>query len=259
MCERGITFNEMVDLNKIYEDVFPKEKELARDIIGLPPREPDETPDVDLNELIEELTRQEDDRDVKTALDGGDDGCDPRKDTLVVNLFAGPGAGKSTTAAGVFYELKSRGVNCELAAEYAKDLVWEERHRTFEDQIYMFGKQYHRIFRLLGQVDVVVTDCPLLLTPIYDGEKRHTLANLAIDEHNQMWTYNAFIKRIKKFNPKGRLHDLEQAQDLDRRILDILNDTNQCFEVMEGNDAGKNKIVQKVLSLLEFNNIFPKK
>jgi len=45
---------------------------------------------------------------------------------LIVDFFAGPGAGKSTTAADVFAKLKWRGVNAELIGEYAKDLTWSE-------------------------------------------------------------------------------------------------------------------------------------
>jgi hypothetical protein len=173
---------------------------------------------------------------------------DPK--TLVVNLFAGPGAGKSTTAAGVFFELKTRGVNCELAAEYAKDLCWEERHRTFQDQIYLFGKQYHRIFRLIGQVECIITDSPILLTPVYDGEKRPTLEKLAVEEHNKMWTYNAFLKRRKAFNPKGRNHDFEESQELDLLIADMLWKHQVPFETFEGTPEGKDAIVKKVLMLL---------
>jgi len=44
---------------------------------------------------------------------------------LLVNLFAGPGTGKSTTMAGLFSELKFMGVNCEQAPEFAKEKVWE--------------------------------------------------------------------------------------------------------------------------------------
>lgn len=174
------------------------------------------------------------------------------KETLVVNLFAGPGAGKSTTAAGIFFELKSRGINCEIASEYAKDLAWEERHQTFNDQIYIFGKQYHRIFRLLGQVQAVITDSPLLLSPVYDAEKRPTFEKLVVEEHNKMWTYNVFIKRQKAFNPKGRVHGEEEAKQLDYAIADMLLKHDVAFEGFEGTVAGRDAIVQKILMLLKW-------
>lgn len=174
-------------------------------------------------------------------------------ETLVVNLFAGPGAGKSTTAAGVFFELKSRGINCELAAEYAKDLTWEERHRTFQNQIYIFGKQHHRINRLLGQVAVVITDSPLLLTPVYDDEKRQTLERLAVEEHNKMWTYNVFIHRKKAFNAKGRKHNESESMELDKAIADVLLKHDVAYEVFEGTPEGRDAIVKKILMLLSWN------
>lgn len=173
--------------------------------------------------------------------------------TLVVNLFAGPGAGKSTTAAGVFFELKTRGINCELAAKYAKDLCWEERTRTFDDQIYIFGKQHHRIFRLLGQVAVVITDSPLLLTLVYDAEKRPTLKKLVLEEHNKMWTYNVFLKRKKVFNPKGRNHNEEQSKDIDYAVADMLWENDVLIETFEGTADGKEAIVKKILMLLVHN------
>lgn len=213
----------------------------------------------DLNELIEETIeeqRRKDDLEVRSVVETFEK--EARKQTLVVNLFAGPGAGKSTTAAGLFFELKSRGINCELAAEYAKDLTWEERHRTFQNQVYIFGKQHHRIFRLLGQVEVVITDSPLLLSVVYDGEKRETLKQLVYEEHRKMWTYNVFIKRMKKFNPKGRVHDLEESRALDNMILDALDDAGECYEVFDGTPDGLTKIVHKVLGHLAYHKSLKK-
>lgn len=66
----------------------------------------------------------------------------------VVNLFAGPGAGKSTLATGVFHELKLQGINCEYVSEIAKDLTWEKRHNSLNFQLYVFAKQHRDIERL---------------------------------------------------------------------------------------------------------------
>ena len=43
------------------------------------------------------------------------------KETLVVNLFGGPGTGKSTMMAGIFAKLKSLGYDCEMCVEFAKE------------------------------------------------------------------------------------------------------------------------------------------
>lgn len=170
--------------------------------------------------------------------------------TLVVNLYGGPGTGKSTTAAGIFYDLKTSGINCEIVSEFAKDLTWEKRYHTLEDQIYIFAKQYHRIFRLLGQVEVIVTDSPILLSLVYDKKKCPHLRNLILQEYNKMWTYNVFLKRKKKYNPKGRNQTESQAKDLDVNILDVLTDTNQLYETFDGDTNGKNLIVSKIFKLL---------
>ena len=77
---------------------------------------------------------------------------------LVVNLFGAPGAGKSTGAAYIFSRLKLAGINAELVTEFAKDKVWEESKAVFQNQAYIFGKQYFRISRVQDKVDVVITD-----------------------------------------------------------------------------------------------------
>lgn len=172
-----------------------------------------------------------------------------KNSTLVVNLFGGPGSGKSTTAAGIFFDLKSLGIDCEIANEAAKELVWEKSEFTFKDQIYLFALQYHRIFRLIDQVNVIITDCPILLTPIYDVEKRSTLEQLVVDEHNKMWTYNVFLNRKKKYNPNGRLsgHDEAKVKELDKDILGVLYKYKIHFDILDGDKAGKDAIVTTIL------------
>ena len=55
--------------------------------------------------------------------------------TLHINLWAGPGTGKSTMAAGIFAALKWNKIDCELVSEYAKQIVWEESYTKLNNQI----------------------------------------------------------------------------------------------------------------------------
>lgn len=47
------------------------------------------------------------------------------KAELVINIFGGPGVGKSTVAAGLFYRLKCLHYSVELVEEFAKYLVYQ--------------------------------------------------------------------------------------------------------------------------------------
>jgi protein-disulfide isomerase len=62
------------------------------------------------------------------------------KKTIFVNLFGGPGTGKSTLCAGIFSQLKIKGIDCEMALEYVKDLVWEESFEKIKTEYVDNGK-----------------------------------------------------------------------------------------------------------------------
>ena len=157
--------------------------------------------------------------------------------TLLFNLFAGPGAGKSSIAFDLMGKLKWNGVDCEFASEYAKDLVWEKRHKTFEDQIYIFGKQFHRVSRLIGEVEVIVTDSPILLTIVY-GEKWPALCQLAQDEHVKLNNVNIFVNRKKTYNPNGRNHTLKESIVIDKKIKNLLELNRYEYSEVDGDPAG---------------------
>jgi adenylate kinase family enzyme len=155
---------------------------------------------------------------------------DPLKRPLVVNLFAGPGAGKSTTAAKIFAALKDRGINVELAGEYAKDLTWEGRHRTLADQFYVFGKQHHRIYRLVTDCDVIVTDSPILMGLAYADGYPQEFKQTVRWAFNRYRNLNFLLKRTKPYNPKGRNQTLEEAKQKDVEILRLLSWTKEPFK-----------------------------
>lgn len=148
------------------------------------------------------------------------------KKTIVINLFGGPGVGKSTLCSMIFSTLKVKGIDCEMALEYAKDIVWEESFKKLSNQIYVFGKQQNRIWRLNGKVDVIITDSPLLNSIIYDDTKNPHLYNLIISEFNKLNTLNYYITRTLKYEENGRVQTYEQAIEKDNFYKRILLENN---------------------------------
>jgi predicted ATPase len=87
--------------------------------------------------------------------------------TKFINIFGGPGVGKSTTTAALFSVMKMSGYNVELVTEVAKDFVWEDRATTLTIQPYITIKQFRNLIRLKGKVEYVITDAPILLGCVY--------------------------------------------------------------------------------------------
>jgi tRNA uridine 5-carbamoylmethylation protein Kti12 len=171
---------------------------------------------------------------------------------IVINFFGGPGAGKSTHSSGLFYELKKDMINCEYVCEYAKDLTWEERNKTLENQIYVFAKQHHRMWRIKDSVDVIVTDSPLLLSVIYGEHNTESFHNLVLDVTNRFLNFNYFIEHSKDYIPIGRNQSENQAKQIDNKILNYLIDTEQTFEYLRRDyDENINYVKTRILQLLK--------
>lgn len=158
--------------------------------------------------------------------------------TLVVNFYGGPGSGKSTLAAGVFYELKQKGINCELAREYAKDIVWRGTEVILEDQIYVFAKQRRRIKDLEHKVDIIVTDSPILMSLIYGEKESHWFKELVKHENQKHNNLNMFVQRDpdRPYNPSGRYQTEEQAMLLDLQMANMLSENDQPYKKVIAND-----------------------
>ena len=155
-------------------------------------------------------------------------------------------------ASGVFAELKWRGINCELASEWAKDKVWEETTNILNDQVFVFANQYHRIFRLKGKVDVIITDSPYLLGTIYDRTKNADLKEFVIKEFKkEKNTMDIFVMRVKKYNPKGRLQTLDESKIIDEKIKDLLAENGIPFNLVPGDKEGVDFIVEHIIERLD--------
>lgn len=171
------------------------------------------------------------------------------KKTIVINLFGGPGSGKSTTCAGIFERLKLKGINAEMALEYAKDKVWEKSYHTLDNQIYVFGKQLHRIFRLKDDVDIIITDSPLILSIYYDKENNSALRELIMNEYKKFDNINLFIRRGElPYNPKGRYQTENEAKEIDTKLEQLLEELN--VDYVDVNKGETDKAVEMIESLI---------
>lgn len=170
--------------------------------------------------------------------------------TLIVSFFGGPSSGKSTTATGVFSRLKQLGINSEYVSEFAKDLVWQQCRHMMTNQIWIFGVQHERLTRHLGQVDVVVTDAPLLHSAFYNTTSR-PLSELVWEEHSKLWNLNIFLERAKKFEQAGRVHDEKQSKAIDRGVLHLLQMGGEPYVSLPGTPETIDLAVAEVLKTLE--------
>jgi len=156
-----------------------------------------------------------------------------KKDTLIINLIGGPGSGKSTTAAGLFYKLKQMGIDCEMALEFAKDKVWEESLMTLNDQIYIFGKQYHKLWRLLNKVDVIITDSPLLVSLYYNKEESKYFNDFVVEQYNKFNNVLYFINRPDEYQINGRIQTEEESKDIDKVLKNLITKYNISYKEVD--------------------------
>lgn len=168
---------------------------------------------------------------------------------ILVNLYGSPGTGKSTGAAYIYSKLKLEEINCELVTEFAKDMVWDENKKAIYNQAYVLGNQYYRISRLENEVDVVITDSPLLLSIIYNKDKRlgkeftNLVKSVSLSYENRV---DILFKRVKQYRTVGRLHNEEQSDKLYNEIKDLLDTVNPDYEVVEATQEGYEKVIEMI-------------
>lgn len=171
---------------------------------------------------------------------------------IVVNLFGQPGAGKSTGAAKIFYELNTLGINCELVAEFAKDKTWEHNMKALSCQEYVFGKQSYRLARCKDDVDVIITDSPLPLGIVYNENPvlDDNFTKVVMSVFSQYKNINYFVKRVKPYNPKGRNQTEEESDELTPKIMNMMFKNCIHYKEINGDTDGYESVVKDVLKEL---------
>lgn len=152
--------------------------------------------------------------------------------TLIVNAFGGPGVGKTTCCWHIASELKKKGILTEYVSEYAKELVYEEKFDLLDDSMYgqtiILHEQKRRLDRLIGKVQIVVTDSPILLSIIYANDATTQFKEMILNKFNDYNNFNLVVLRDEnqEYQQSGRKENLEESKKKDQEICKLLNDNN---------------------------------
>lgn len=171
----------------------------------------------------------------------------------VVNLFGGPGSGKSTTAAGLFYKMKLRHSSVELVSEYAKKLLYSNRlDNMLDQQEYIFAKQNHLLHTLRDKVDFAVTDSPLLLSNVYASDDWvcvDAFRTLVTESFHTYDNINIVLNRPDEFQQYGRRHNREESVEIDASVAKMLKNAGVEYHVFDCDENVVDNILDSGLIL----------
>ena len=172
---------------------------------------------------------------------------------LNINLFGGPGTGKSTTAAELFSRMKASQYKVELLQEYAKDLTYGKDTVKLSDQLHVLGEQHHRLFRLHGAVDYVIHDSPFIMGLAYLDPNGIIPVNsfkvLTLELFHRYNNLNILLVRNTDKHPYqeyGRTQSLVEAKNKDKFIEQLLIDNAIPFIKMTVSDTTTEDILKNL-------------
>jgi hypothetical protein len=175
----------------------------------------------------------------------------------LINLFGGPGIGKSGIAAGITYKLKKNHISCDQPYEFPKLLAWDNNHSAIQDQLYVLANQHRGIVKSYGKVDYIVLDSPILLSLTYRNYYKGTeypsslygesFDKMVLDTFNQYDNINIVLDRADGVhNNDERYQNLEESKELDIVIENSLIENNIPFHKIKVNDDTVDDIMKLV-------------
>ena len=168
----------------------------------------------------------------------------------IINLFAGPSAGKSSIAAGLLHELKRKHISCDAPYEFPKILAWDNNGEAIKDQLYVLANQHRGIAKSYQKVKYIVVDSPILLSLIYKNYYakkedeypsclyQQEFDDLILSVHKYYDSVNIFLERSidGDHNNMERYHNHDESLDIDTKIKEMLEKNGITYYVVQVKD-----------------------
>lgn len=163
-----------------------------------------------------------------------------------INLFGGPGTGKSATAHGLIRELMLAHVGTVgFAHEYVKKLAYQGVPIEGVLQIKAFSKQMTiEADQLDNGVGIVVSDSPLLLQPFYAKQRGEEFWTSLVKEADWFeWRYPSLNILLDPegvpYQEEGRYQNKEEAKRVHSELAIFLIEQNIKFQEWKTLDYDK--------------------
>ena len=149
--------------------------------------------------------------------------------TKVINIIGGPGCDKSLFSSAIILNLSLRQKSVEQIPDYAKSLVWQKDFESLKNQYQIAQRQFEMINLLDGQVQYLVTECPLPQVLYYNENYPENICDIVktktqiLEWYKQHDNLNILVVRgTKKYSHIGRFQDEDQARDIDDALRKTL-------------------------------------
>jgi len=147
---------------------------------------------------------------------------------LKIDIYAGPGSGKSTTARTLNGLFNAMNINSFNPIEIPKLHIWENSFNELNDQLKMFINQKYNQNLSLNNFNISIIDSPLLMQLVYLKEfpviNNKEIVMLVEKEIQKTLknSYSIFLNRKHKFSNNGRIHNKEKSEKLNNEIKELL-------------------------------------
>lgn len=162
-----------------------------------------------------------------------------------INLYGGPGAGKTTLAYYLAYRLKSAGFRAELIGEAAREFIYDRNPNAtaiqlLDNQLLISGLQYERYKRLERHgIEIAVADSPFIMGLAYAKNlpEYHGLGDAFLRIESALpRPINVFVNRTPGvYDKESRAQDEQQAMALDQSIRELIGTFD--YDVVWGQES----------------------